>query len=112
MRRWGLFVALCGVLFVSVGCYAGYYRTPVIPSAGFLFARLDAPLSISYDETAVATKCGESVSESFLGLIAIGDSSIQTAAKNGKLRKIHYADYRFYNILGLYSKFTTLAYGE
>jgi len=112
MRRIGLLVAACAMLFVSVGCMAGYYRTPVQPSAGFLFARLEAPLTIDNNGAAVTSKWGTAYSESFLGLIAIGDSSIQSAAENGGLSRIAYADYKFYNILGLYSKFTTVVYGQ
>ena len=112
MRRWALLVGLCGILFVSVGCFAGYYRTPVQPAGGWAFARVEAPLTIDRAGTPVCTKSGESVAESFLGLIAIGDASIDTAAKNGGLTKVQYAKYKFFNILGLYSKFTTVAYGE
>jgi len=111
MRNWLLLVGLCAVLGLSVGC-AGVYGAPVIPSSGLLFARIDAPLSLNYDQTPITNKRGEAASESILGLIAIGDASIQKAADNGGITKVHYADYRFENILGIYSKFTTVAYGQ
>jgi hypothetical protein len=113
MRRLGLLLAVCVVVALSVGCGAGYYRTPVQPAGGWLFARLEAPISTNYDAGAVVTmKSGSATSESFLGWIALGDASLTSAAKNGGISKIHYADYKFENILGVYSKFTTVVYGE
>ena len=71
MRNWLLLVGVCAVLWLSVGC-AGVYGAPVTPSSGLLFARIDAPLSLNYDQTSVTEKRGEASTESILGLIAIG----------------------------------------
>ncbi len=111
MKRYACLVGLCGVLWLSVGC-AGYYAAPVVPGHGMLFAQVDAPLSLNYDQTPITEKRGEATAENILGLIAIGDASIQKAAHNGGITKVHYADYRFENILGIYAKFTTVAYGQ
>jgi hypothetical protein len=55
---------------------------------------------------------GTSVATSILGLIATGDASIEAAAKAGGISKIHHVDYQAMSILGLYSTFTTVVYGE
>ena len=113
MRRIGILLAVCVVLVLSVGCGAGYYRTPVQPGGGWMFARVEGPISTNFDGGASVTmKSGEATVENILGLIAIGDASLQGAAKNGGVSNIRYADYKFENILGVYSKFTTVVYGD
>jgi hypothetical protein len=58
------------------------------------------------------TKIGTAESHSVLTLVAWGDSSIQTAAKNGNITKIKYVDYEVQNILGIYGTYKTVVYGE
>ena len=52
------------------------------------------------------------MSTSILSLIAYGDCSTTTAARDGNLSTISYADYHFYNIIGIYQTFTVTVYGE
>ena len=112
--RIALIVAMCSFVLVATGCAgAGIYGAPVIPPPGMMFAQVSAPLSIgSLGNTKVSTKHGSATAENILGLIATGDCSIQAAATSAGITTIHYADYNFYNILGIYSKFTTIVYGE
>lgn len=58
------------------------------------------------------SKVGKSQATSVLGLVATGDASIQTAARNGGITKIKYVDYEVENILGIYGKYTTIVYGD
>jgi hypothetical protein len=44
--------------------------------------------------------------------IATGDSSIRTAMKNGGITRIHHVDAKVLSFLGLYTKYTTVVYGE
>jgi hypothetical protein len=112
MRKWAVLLAVCAVAVVASGCYAGIYTAPVKPGLGLMFARVNAPISVDYNAAVVSTKTGEATAENILGLIEIGDCSAEAAARNGGLTKIHYLDYKFENILGVYSKFTTIAHGE
>jgi len=113
MKRIGMLLTICAVLVLSVGCAAGYYKTPVQPAGGWAFARVEGPISTNFDGGAPVTmKRGEAMAESFLGFIALGDCSLQGAAQNGGVSNIRYADYKFENILGVYSKFTTVVYGD
>ena len=41
-----------------------------------------------------------------------GDSSIKAAMDNGGITKVHHIDYEVFNILNLFSKATTIVYGE
>lgn len=64
------------------------------------------------DRTSVSPRSGEASSIAVLGLIALGDSSMETAAANGNLSTVNHLDYKFMNVLFLYQSFTTVAHGE
>lgn len=58
------------------------------------------------------SKVGMATSNSFLTLIATGDSSIEAAVKNGNITKIKFVDYKAKNILGIFGEYTTYVYGD
>lgn len=58
------------------------------------------------------TKTGEACTASYLGIVGLGDASIETAQKNGGIKKIAYIDSSFMNVLGLYQKYCTLVRGN
>jgi len=64
------------------------------------------------DKSVNSTKVGTATSQSYLGMIAVGDSSIQTAAKNGGITKISHVDWKVKNILGFIGEYTVTVYGE
>ena len=102
-----LFVA---TLALSAGC-AGF-GAPVVPPTGLVYTSIRAPIDIDSDQTQLGTKRGESSSQSVLGIAAWGDASTRAAAENGGITTIRHADYEFYTVLGLYSKFTTIVHGD
>lgn len=64
-------------------------------------------------------KQGEAVSNKILGLVEIGDRSIDTAAKNGGIKNIHYIDTKICKVyiplifIPIYVKqIKTIVYGE
>ena len=57
-------------------------------------------------------KTGEACTQNYLGLVSVGDASIEAARKNGGIKKIAYIDSSYTNILGLYQKYCTLARGN
>ncbi len=59
-----------------------------------------------------SSKMGTSDAMSIMGLVAVGDASIETAAKKAGISKIHHVDYETMNILGFYGKLTIKVYGE
>lgn len=84
----------------------------VIPT-GVLYTDVSNPIDHAIGDGDLAgLKKGESFSQSYLGLIAVGDASITTAAKNGKIRKIKYVERKTNNILGLIGTYTTVVYGD
>ena len=91
-----------------MGCLAA----PVVPPYGIAYTNFKAPLDVDYDPTSVAGKSGYAQTESVLGLVAWGDASARTAADDAHLKTIDGADYEYFNVLGVYQKFTTIVYGH
>ena len=95
------------VLLVSVmasGCATLY---PV----GSFYTEVAFPGPIG-DGNADYSKVGKATANSYLALIATGDASIETAAKNGGITEIKYVDYSVKNILGIIGEYTTVVYGD
>lgn len=111
MKRLTLVLMLVVAAGMLSGC-AGYFSSPVVPPPGWAFTDYAAPQDADLDETSLGNKTGTASSENVLGLVAWGDASVQTAARNGGIDQINQTDYRFFNILGVYSKYTTVVYGE
>lgn len=60
----------------------------------------------------VGTKVGTSKSTGVLGLVSIGDASIQTAANSAGIKKVSHVDVKKTSILGLFATYQTVVYGE
>lgn len=60
----------------------------------------------------VGTKVGTSSSVGVLGIVAIGDASIQKAAKEAGIKKISHVDVKKTGVLGLFAQYKTVVYGE
>jgi hypothetical protein len=99
------------LLASTTGC-AGLYSAPVIPPVAFVYSKVSAPIDIDVNETRMGQKKGTAETINILGLISTGDASVQSAAKNGGIKVIRHADYEFTTVLGLYSRFTTVVYGD
>ncbi len=59
-----------------------------------------------------SAKVGRGECTSILGLVAIGDCSIQAAAHNARITKIQHVDYHTTSILFVYGKIEVSVYGE
>ena len=111
MRSVRAIIAASTIGLLSSGC-AGIYGAPVTPPPGLLYAKFQAPIDIDAQATERGSKVGRSFSQSILGLVATGDASISSAAAAGGITTIRHVDYEFENILGVYSKFTIVVYGD
>ncbi len=69
------------------------------------------PLMVG-DDSVRADKVGTATSQSYLAMIAVGDSSIEAACQNGGITKISHVDRKVKNILGFIGEYTTTVYGE
>ena len=104
------FVCLIGLIAVIpmlIGC-----ATPM--PVGFLYTELKLPVAAEEGGNMPVSqlKKGEATCMSVLGLVATGDCSIDTAMKNGGLKKIHYVDWDVKNILGVIGNYKVTVYGE
>ncbi len=78
-----------------------------------VFTDVKIPLDVNLEETQLGTKTGESTSQGVLWMVAWGDSGTQAAAQNGGITTLLHADQKIFSILfGLYSKQTTVVYGN
>jgi len=64
-----------------------------------------------FDNDASATKVGKATAQGII-VVGQGDASIKAAAENGNITKIHHVDSESMNVLGFYSEYTTIVYGE
>ncbi len=97
-------------LLIVVPLLTGCAAYSISPVTGFIYSDVKGPLTATSNTG--AGKVGIAQSTSILGLIAQGDSSIETAMKNGGITKIHHVDFHSTGILGVYATFTTTVYGE
>ena len=96
------------VLFVAsfTGCAMG-----AAPVTGFWYTDVSGGLAAT-DSDQKPTKSGSATANSILGLVATGDASIETAAKNGGITQIHHVDYSSKSILGIIASYTITVYGN
>ncbi|MFN9690734.1 MAG: TRL domain-containing protein [Vampirovibrionales bacterium] len=76
---------------------------------GFIYTNATVPGGGSGSVT--TPKVGHASCVSYFGIVALGDCSIQTAAKQGKINNLSHYDTEIVNILG-FSKVKTYAYGQ
>ena len=105
MRALAMLLALASVAMLA-GCSA-YPRSPV---AAAITVDVMGPVA-GVDNSVAATKVGKSEARGIL-LIAWGDASIATAAKNGEITRIHHVDSESLGVFGIYAKYETIVYGE
>ena len=106
MNKFGMLAAVCAAAVATTGCISA----PFTPPMG-LYSEVSAPLSTE-GPIQLGSKSGEASAKTILGIVATGDCSLQTAAKNGGLTKINHVDYRYKNILGIVQETTVVVYGE
>jgi hypothetical protein len=111
------------LLLLCVGCAgpAGQfaYKVPVIPPPAFIYEHFKAPVQTDMDETRLGSKVGTASTRYLrepiftqIPVIAWGDASIETAAKNGGINTIRHVDYEVTSVLYAFIEFTTIVYGD
>lgn len=61
---------------------------------------------------AVGKKVGTSQAINVLGIVASGNAGIDAAAKKAGIRKISHVDKRQTSVLGIFSSYQTIVYGD
>lgn len=85
--------------------------TAILSSCVYLDATF--PLDKDLDKTQLGSKTGEASTYCILWLVSWGDAGTKAAADNGHIITINHADRHVYSVLlGLYTKQTTIVYGD
>jgi len=105
MKKSFIFVAALAIALLVSSC-----ASTVSPVMGGLYTNVRGPIAVT--ASTGATKVGSGTAKSILGIIAIGDASIEAAAKEAGITRIHHVDYEATSILSFYATYTVLVYGE
>jgi hypothetical protein len=104
MGRRLLLLALLLSVVLAVGC--------TMPNGAVLAPVMVTKSAVAVGDTkADMDKVGTAQCEGIV-LVAIGDASIEAAAKNGNITRIHHVDSEELNVLGIYSRQIIRVYGE
>jgi len=104
---------------VTVLAYTGCVKAPFSPPWGGIYTSVKVPLQYEFKDggTAYANASGSYSTRCFawpypiVTSFAWDDCSIQKAAQDGDLSSVSYADYEFFQILGIFRITTVRAYG-
>ena len=107
MKKLALLTVLLGSMMMSA--------CAVIPSNMAIFSPVAidavAPNQEFVNNDVRPLKRGEATQTGII-LFSSGDASIKAAMDNGGIKKIHHVDYKTTTVLFLYTKQTTIVYGE
>ena len=85
----------------------------VLFTTGCLYTNVQRPLDKDLQNTDLGSKEGRASNRSILWLFAWGDAGTKAAAENGDISIITHADQEFMIVLfGIYSRYTTVVYGD
>lgn len=85
----------------------------ILSGCGILYTQITMPLGTELNKTELGHKRGEASMYSCLWLVAFGDSGAATAAKQGGISVMTHMDRGYQSILfGIYTKTTTIVYGD
>lgn len=79
---------------------------------GGLYTSWQDTIPGSINNSVAVSKRGEACATNILGVVALGNSSIEEAKKAGKIRNVAFADTNYLSILGVYQKGCTVVKGE
>lgn len=79
------------------------------PRVGSLYTDVTAPVAAG---PGTGERVGTSKSTTYLGLIAVGDASIEAAKKEGNIKTVTSADEHIESILGIVTTYTTTVHGN
>jgi hypothetical protein len=81
--------------------------------SGCIYTKVQRPYDKNYDKTELGTKVGKSSFKSVFWCASWGNAGTKAAAENGDIKVIRHADAEYFMVLlGLYSRITTVVYGD
>ena len=97
-------VVLAALMFTS----CGVVKTPV---TGMAYTKVKDGMTLG-TSAAGSSKVGTATVKGYVGLVALGDASIEAAARSAGITRINHVDYESKSILGLYNVYTVIVYGD
>lgn len=80
---------------------------------GCAYSHIQGPLDTNFENTVLGPKIGRAHTQCVLWLFAWGDSGTQAAARAGGITTITHADFEYtFYLFGIYSRISTVVYGE
>ncbi len=76
---------------------------------GTIYSDYKSPGNIG---AAAAGKTGEACINSILGVVALGDASLEAAKKAGGITQIAHVDHEQFSVLGVYATSCTIVHGQ
>jgi TRL-like protein family len=113
MKKALTLVGIMAFAAVASGCAGvGGYTQPagVFPMAGIYMETTSG--GILHDNGTTPTKTGKACGNSILGIVATGDTTVETAMNNAGIKKAVYTQQYLKNILGLYWEVCTVVKGN
>lgn len=107
MKNFAKVTALSALAAIT---FSGCAMTVGSPATGFIYTDAKGPGHMT--ENTIGSKVGTTTCSSILGIVASGDCSIQTAAKNGGIKKVATVDFKVNNVLGLFASTEVIVTGE
>ena len=99
-------LAVAAVAIAATGC--AVVASPV--GNGVLFTAVHGPVDAT--EATGATKEGRACAANYLGLIAIGDASIEHAKQSASISQVSSVDHESFAVLSIFSSFCTVVKGN
>mgnify|MGYP001567326605 CR=1 FL=1 len=106
LKKGWVLMCLGSQVVLFFGCATGM-RAPI---NGFGFSDLYYGMAISSNQA--GNRVGEACSKSFAGIIAVGDSSIEAARRNGGITMISSVDEHMNSFLGIFAKYCVVVRGR
>ncbi len=98
---------LAGAFAFAALLGTGCVKSPV---AGFAYTDIKDGMAVTGN--AGSSKVGTAEVKGYVGLVALGDASIQTAAREAGITRIHHVDYQVKSYVGVYTIYTIIVYGD
>lgn len=98
--------------WLLTGCYAGMASTGTgVP--GLLYANTITPeVGTSVTGNPAGPKVGRATCQTFLGLIASGDCTVEAAAASAKITRVHTVARQVENMFSFYARVTIIVTGS
>ena len=77
---------------------------------GNLMTEIQLPVAVTSNSTAM--KVGVAECKSYLGMVATGDCSLETAKKQGGITEVSHVDWKAKNILGIIGEYELVVHGR